>query len=81
MFTGDFGELLVSHKRKEHEALRLRPHPNEFFLYDDLKKRTQLSESNGMALAKGRAVFFWSAPAIRTIKSFTFGCRSDILLP
>jgi glutamine synthetase len=26
----------VSHKRKEHDALRLRPHPYEFFLYYDV---------------------------------------------
>ena len=36
VFTGDFLEMWVSHKRKEHDALRLRPHPYEFFLYYDV---------------------------------------------
>jgi glutamine synthetase len=35
VFTTDFIEMWVSHKRKEHDALRLRPHPYEFFLYYD----------------------------------------------
>jgi len=35
VFTRDFLEMWVSHKRKEHDALRLRPHPYEFFLYYD----------------------------------------------
>jgi glutamine synthetase len=26
----------VSHKRKEHDALRLRPHPYELYLYYDV---------------------------------------------
>ncbi len=29
-------EMRVSHKRKEHDALRLRPHPCEFFIYYDV---------------------------------------------
>lgn len=33
VFTRDFLELWISHKRQETEALRLRPHPYEFFLY------------------------------------------------
>jgi len=33
VFTKDFLEMWVSHKRKEFDALRLRPHPYEFFLY------------------------------------------------
>ena len=33
VFTKDFLEMWVSHKSKEHDALRLRPHPYEFFLY------------------------------------------------
>ncbi|MEW6156039.1 MAG: type I glutamate--ammonia ligase [Verrucomicrobiota bacterium] len=36
VFTRDFIEMWVSHKRKEHDALRLRPHPFEFFLYYDV---------------------------------------------
>jgi glutamine synthetase len=36
VFTSDFLEMWVSHKRKEHDALRLRPHPYEFFLYYDV---------------------------------------------
>jgi len=35
VFTRDFLEMWVSHKRKEHDALRLRPHPYELFLYYD----------------------------------------------
>src|SRR5438046_246436 len=33
VFTTDFLEMWVSHKRKEHDAPRLRPHPSEFLLY------------------------------------------------
>src|SRR5258708_33973113 len=36
VFTKDFLEMWISHKRKEHDALRLRPHPSEFFLYSDV---------------------------------------------
>mgnify|MGYP003382547648 FL=1 len=36
VFTKDFLEMWVSHKRKEADALRLRPHPYEFFLYYDV---------------------------------------------
>jgi glutamine synthetase len=36
VFTADFIEMWISHKRKEHDALRLRPHPYEFFLYYDV---------------------------------------------
>ena len=36
VFTQDFLEMWVSHKRKEHDALRLRPHPYEFHLYYDV---------------------------------------------
>src|SRR5881392_394677 len=36
VFTDDFLEMWVTHKRKEHDALRLRPHPYEFFLYYDV---------------------------------------------
>jgi glutamine synthetase len=36
VFTADFLEMWVSAKRKEHDALRLRPHPYEFFLYYDV---------------------------------------------
>jgi glutamine synthetase len=36
VFTRDFLEMWVLHKRKEHDALRLRPHPYEFFLYYDV---------------------------------------------
>jgi glutamine synthetase len=36
VFTKDFIEMWVSHKRKEHDALRLRPHPYEFHLYYDV---------------------------------------------
>jgi glutamine synthetase len=35
VFTRDFLEMWVSNKRKESDALRLRPHPYEFFLYYD----------------------------------------------
>jgi len=36
VFTKDFIEMWVGAKRKEHDALRLRPHPYEFFLYYDV---------------------------------------------
>src|SRR5690349_21508850 len=36
VFTSDFLEMWISSKRKEHDALRLRPHPYEFFLYYDV---------------------------------------------
>jgi len=36
VFTKDFLEMWVSHKRKENDAIRLRPHPYEFFLYYDV---------------------------------------------
>ena len=36
VFTRDFLDMWVSTKRKEHDALRLRPHPYEFFLYYDV---------------------------------------------
>jgi len=36
VFTRDFLETWISHKRKEFDALRLRPHPYEFFLYYDV---------------------------------------------
>jgi glutamine synthetase len=36
VFTKDFLEIWISTKRKEHDALRLRPHPYEFFLYYDV---------------------------------------------
>ncbi|MBI4326919.1 MAG: type I glutamate--ammonia ligase, partial [Chloroflexi bacterium] len=36
VFSMDFLETWASHKRKEHDALRLRPHPYEFFLYYDV---------------------------------------------
>ncbi|HEY3862475.1 MAG TPA: type I glutamate--ammonia ligase [Verrucomicrobiae bacterium] len=36
VFTADFLEMWIAHKRKEADALRLRPHPYEFFLYYDV---------------------------------------------
>jgi glutamine synthetase len=36
VFARDFLEMWVSAKRKEADALRLRPHPYEFFLYYDV---------------------------------------------
>ena len=36
VFTEDFLDMWISNKRKEHDALRLRPHPYEFFLYYDV---------------------------------------------
>src|SRR5512144_1516077 len=36
VFTLDFLDMWISTKRKEHDALRLRPHPYEFFLYYDV---------------------------------------------
>jgi glutamine synthetase len=36
VFTSDFLEMWISTKRKEHDAIRLRPHPYEFFLYYDV---------------------------------------------
>jgi glutamine synthetase len=36
VFTPDFLEMWISNKRKEADALRLRPHPYEFFLYYDV---------------------------------------------
>ena len=35
VFTSDFIEMWISHKRKEADAIRLRPHPYEFFMYYD----------------------------------------------
>ncbi|MGA3164261.1 MAG: type I glutamate--ammonia ligase [Verrucomicrobiota bacterium] len=36
VFTEDFIEMWISAKRKEHDAIRLRPHPYEFFMYYDV---------------------------------------------
>jgi glutamine synthetase len=36
VFTTDFLDMWISTKRKEHDAIRLRPHPHEFFLYYDV---------------------------------------------
>ena len=36
VFTKDFLDMWISTKRKEHDAVRLRPHPYEFFLYYDV---------------------------------------------
>jgi glutamine synthetase len=36
VFTIDFLDMWISTKRKEHDALRLRPHPYEFMLYFDI---------------------------------------------
>jgi glutamine synthetase len=36
VFSRDFLETWISHKRKEDDALRMRPHPYEFFLYYDV---------------------------------------------
>ena len=36
VFTKDFLEMWISHKRKEADALRLRPHPYELYLYYDV---------------------------------------------
>jgi glutamine synthetase len=36
VFTEDFLDMWISTKRKEYDALRLRPHPYEFFLYYDV---------------------------------------------
>jgi glutamine synthetase len=36
VFTPDFLEMWIGHKRKEADAIRLRPHPYEFFLYYDV---------------------------------------------
>ncbi len=36
VFTDDFLEMWIMHKRKESDAIRLRPHPYEFFLYYDV---------------------------------------------
>ncbi len=36
VFTRDFLEMWISHKRKEADAIRLRPHPYELFLYYDV---------------------------------------------
>jgi glutamine synthetase len=36
VFTQDFLDMWISAKRKEHDALRLRPHPYEFYLYYDV---------------------------------------------
>jgi len=35
VFTKDFLDMWIEHKMKEHDAVRLRPHPYEFFLYYD----------------------------------------------
>lgn len=36
VFTVDFLDMWIANKRKDHDALRLRPHPYEFFLYYDV---------------------------------------------
>jgi glutamine synthetase len=36
VFTRDFLDVWIGTKRKEHDAIRLRPHPYEFFLYYDV---------------------------------------------
>jgi glutamine synthetase len=36
VFTSDFIEMWISHKHKEVDALRMRPHPYEFHLYYDV---------------------------------------------
>jgi glutamine synthetase len=36
VFTSDFLEMWISHKHKEADALRLRPHPYELYLYYDV---------------------------------------------
>jgi glutamine synthetase len=36
VFTTDFLDMWITHKRKDHDALRLRPHSYEFFLYYDV---------------------------------------------
>jgi glutamine synthetase len=36
VFTVDFLEMWIGHKRKEADALRLRPHPYELYLYYDV---------------------------------------------
>ena len=36
VFTSDFLDMWISHKHKEHDAIRLRPHPYEFHLYYDV---------------------------------------------
>ncbi|MGA2863144.1 MAG: type I glutamate--ammonia ligase [Verrucomicrobiota bacterium] len=36
VFSMDFIDMWIAAKRKEHDALRLRPHPYEFFLYYDV---------------------------------------------
>jgi glutamine synthetase len=36
VFTSDFLEMWISHKKKEVDALRMRPHPYEFHLYYDV---------------------------------------------
>jgi glutamine synthetase len=35
VFTKDFLEMWIEHKVRENDAVRLRPHPYEFFLYYD----------------------------------------------
>ncbi|MGE3312207.1 MAG: type I glutamate--ammonia ligase [Limisphaerales bacterium] len=35
VFGKDFLEMWIEHKSREHDAIRLRPHPYEFFLYYD----------------------------------------------
>ena len=36
VFSKDFLEMWISNKRREHDAIRLRPHPYEFHLYYDV---------------------------------------------
>jgi len=36
VFSMDFLDMWIATKRKEHDALRLRPHPYEFYLYYDV---------------------------------------------
>ncbi|MBV8353360.1 MAG: glutamine synthetase, partial [Verrucomicrobia bacterium] len=36
VFTQDFIDNWIEMKKKEYDALRLRPHPYEFYMYFDL---------------------------------------------
>jgi len=47
VFTEDFIDMWISTKRKEHDAIRLRPHPYEFFMYYDVYTQRRRTGDSG----------------------------------
>ena len=60
VFTGDFLDMWFADKRKEADAIRLRPHPYEFFLYSTFKNRPGvIGEPNGANKSSRRFHSVW----------------------